>query len=63
MEQERDDNCGLLAVIFGAEEYNKLTGIDLYAIPCKPASYDPTITNATPDFLHEDGFMFVRDTG
>ncbi len=41
------DNYGLFPDILGADEYNKLTGIDSYAIPCKPASYDPTITNAT----------------
>ncbi len=41
------DNYGLLANILGADEYNELTGIDSYAIPCKPASYVPTITNAT----------------
>jgi hypothetical protein len=45
------DNFGLLANILGADEYNELTGINSYAIPCKPASYDPTITNAT--LMHE----------
>ncbi len=41
------DNYGLLANILGTDKYNELTGIDSYAIPCEPASYDPTITNAT----------------
>jgi hypothetical protein len=41
------DNYGLLADILGADKYNELTGIDSHAIPCKPASYDPVITNAT----------------
>jgi hypothetical protein len=40
------DNYGLLANILGADEYNELTRINSYAIPCKPASYDPSITNA-----------------
>jgi hypothetical protein len=40
------DDYGLLTNILGADEYNELTGIDSYAIPCKPVSYDPTITNA-----------------
>jgi hypothetical protein len=41
------DNYGLLTNILGAEKYNELTRIDSYAIPCEPASYNPTITNAT----------------
>jgi hypothetical protein len=41
------DDYGLLANILGADEYNELTNIDSYAIPLEPASYDPTITNAT----------------
>ncbi len=40
------DNYGLLTNILSADKYNELTGIESYAIPCKPASYDPTITNA-----------------
>ncbi len=40
------DNYGLLAIILGADKYNELTKINSYAIPCEPASYDPTITNA-----------------
>jgi hypothetical protein len=47
------DNYGLLANILGADKYNKLTGIDSYAIPCEPASYDPTITNATLTHKHK----------
>jgi hypothetical protein len=35
------DDCGLLADILGADKYDELTGIDSYAIPCKPASYNP----------------------
>jgi hypothetical protein len=45
------DNYGLLANILSADKYDELTGIDSYAIPCKPASYDPTNTNAT--LMHE----------
>ncbi len=41
------DNYGLLTNILGTDEYDELTRIDSYAIPCKPASYDPTIINAT----------------
>ncbi len=41
------DDYGLLANILGTDEYNKLTNIDSYAIPLKPASYNLTITNAT----------------
>jgi hypothetical protein len=47
------DNYGLLANILGADEYDKLTGINAYAIPCKPASYDPTITNAMLTHEHK----------
>ena len=45
--KNENDNYGLLANILDADEYDELTGINSYAIPCKPASYDPTITNAT----------------
>ena len=41
------DNYGLLGDIIGADEYDELTSIDSYVIPNEPASYDPTITNAT----------------
>ncbi len=41
------DNYRLLTNILGADEYGKLIGINSYTIPCEPASYDPTITNAT----------------
>jgi hypothetical protein len=47
------DNYGLLANILGTDEYDELTGIDSYAIPCKPVSYDPTITNATLTHEHK----------
>ncbi len=40
------DNYGLLADILGADKYDELTGINSFTIPCKPASYDPTITNS-----------------
>jgi hypothetical protein len=40
------DNYGLLGNIVGVDEYDKLTNIDTYAIPIKPASYNPSITNA-----------------
>ena len=42
------EEYGLLADILGFNEYNELTGIDTYAIPAEPASYDPAVTNATP---------------
>ncbi len=41
------DKYGLLGDILGADEYDELTSIDTYAVPNEPASYDPTITNAT----------------
>jgi hypothetical protein len=41
------DDYGLLGDILGADEYDELTAIDTYAVSNKPASYDPTITNAT----------------
>jgi hypothetical protein len=33
--------------ILGFDNYYKLTGIDTYAIPNEPVSYDPTIINVT----------------
>jgi hypothetical protein len=42
------EEYGLLANILGFDKYNKLTGIDTYAIPAEPASYDPAVTSATP---------------
>jgi hypothetical protein len=36
------------ATCLGINEYNNLTNISTNAIPHKPASYDPNITNATP---------------
>jgi hypothetical protein len=41
------NNYGLLGDILGADEHDELTAIDSYVIPNEPASYDPTITNAT----------------
>jgi hypothetical protein len=41
------DNYGLLGNILGEDKYDELIGIGTYTIPAKPASYDPTITNAT----------------
>jgi hypothetical protein len=41
------DNHGLLGDILREDEYDKLTRIGTYTIPAEPASYDPTITNAT----------------
>ncbi len=41
------DNYGLLGDILGEDEYDKLTGIGTYTIPAEPASYNPTVTNAT----------------
>ncbi len=40
------DNFGLLANILDTDEIEELAGINSYTIPCKPASYDPSITNA-----------------
>jgi hypothetical protein len=42
------DNYGLLTNILGIDEYDNLTNIATYAIPHKPVSYNPNITNATP---------------
>ena len=41
------DNYGLLGDILGADEYDELTAISTYTVPSEPASYDPTISNAT----------------
>ncbi len=41
------DDFGLLGDILGINEYDDLTSIDTYAILEEPASYDPTINNAT----------------
>jgi hypothetical protein len=41
------DNYGLLGNILGINEYNKLTNINTYTIPIEPASYDPSMANAT----------------
>ena len=41
------DDYGLLGDILGVNKYDKLTSIDIYMIPAEPASYDPTINNAT----------------
>jgi hypothetical protein len=46
-------NYGLLANILGFDNYYKLTGIDTYAIPNVPVSYDPTITNAVLTHKHK----------
>jgi hypothetical protein len=40
------DNYGLLTNILGTDEYDELTGNNSYAIPCKPASYNPTKCHA-----------------
>jgi hypothetical protein len=40
-------NYSLLVDILGFDNYYKLTGIDTYAIPNEPASYNLTIMNAT----------------
>ncbi len=42
------EEYGLLANILRFDKYDKLTGIDTYAIPAEPASYDPAVTNTTP---------------
>ena len=41
------DDYGLLGDILGVNEYDDPTGIDTYMILAEPASYDPTINNAT----------------
>ncbi len=46
--RDNAEEYGLLANILGSDKYDELTGIDTYAIPAEPASYDPAITNATP---------------
>jgi hypothetical protein len=47
------DNNSLFGDILGADEYDELTSIDSYAIPNKPASYDPAITNAMLTHKHK----------
>ncbi len=47
------DNYGLHGNILGINEYNELTNIDTYTIPIEPASYDPSITNATLTHEHK----------
>jgi hypothetical protein len=47
------DNFGLLGNILEEDEYDELTGIGTYTIPAKPASYDPTVTNATLTHKHK----------
>jgi hypothetical protein len=47
------DDYGLLANILGANEYNDLTNINSYTILLEPASYNPTITNATLTHKHK----------
>jgi hypothetical protein len=57
------DNYGLLADILGIDEYDDLTNIATYAIPHKPASFDPNITNATPTHTRkrmEEEWEFVQ---
>ena len=46
--RDNAEEYGLLANILGSDKYDELTGINTYAIPAEPASYDPAITNATP---------------
>ena len=56
-------NYGLLADILGFNNYYKLTSIDTYAIPNKPAPYNPTIMNATLTHKHkckEEDWDLVR---
>jgi hypothetical protein len=63
--RDATDNYELLANILGANEYYKLTNIDSYAIPLEPASYDPTITNATLTHEHkckEEEWELIRTT-
>jgi hypothetical protein len=57
------DNYGLLGDILREDKYNELTGIGTYTIPTEPASYDPTITNATLTHKHkrkEEEWELVR---
>jgi hypothetical protein len=46
-------NYGLLADILGFDKYYELTGIDTYAVPNEPVSYNPTITNVTLTHEHK----------
>ena len=46
--RDATEEYGLFADILGFDEYDELTGIDMYTIPMEPASYDPTVTNTTP---------------
>ncbi len=41
------DNYGLLGNILREDEYDELMGIRTYTMCVEPASYDPTVTNAT----------------
>ena len=47
------DNYRLLTDILGVNEYDDLTNIATDAIPHKPASYGPTISNAIPVHTRE----------
>jgi hypothetical protein len=43
----------LLVGIIGLGSYDNLTGINTYAVPPKPPTYDPAITNATSTHMHK----------
>ena len=48
--RDNTEEYGLLTDILGFDKYDELTGIDTYAIPMEPASYDPAVTNAMPTY-------------
>lgn len=44
---------GLLADIIGLDSYDNMTGINTYAVPPKPPTYDAATTNVTPTHMHK----------
>jgi hypothetical protein len=46
--RDATNEYGLLADVIRVGNYDNLTGIYTYTVPIKLATYDPTITNATP---------------
>jgi hypothetical protein len=51
--RDATNKYGLLAVAIGFDSYDNLAGIDTYATPPKPQTYDPAITNATSTHTHK----------
>ena len=46
--RDATNEYGLLADVIRFDSYDNSTGIDTYAVPPEPQTYDPAITNATP---------------